>query len=899
MQFNKRSLCTNISLILSAGLLAIQPLKQAHGQTGLYSCRPNDAGDGWNCVTTDPASQGQPLTNDRFIGSDNDLFSDNPDSAQGLPGTPAPSEANATSPVVLRRTASDMDWISREQLSAEEQANIPGNCCGAFIEPQRVGIDTDADPATSDTVFQTSSQTALESFADGTIMVNGQITVQQGNRTVSNTQETTINGETGTVLMEGDVEFREPGVLLRGSSAFIDQETGNNRLENARYVLHDYGIHGSAQSLVYTSETNFLTIVNGEFSRCEPDSNFWRISAKSILLDQTVGRGYARGASLRIKNIPVFYYPFTLTFPLGDERLSGFLAPSSGSTRDGGFDFELPYYFNLAPNYDATLSPRLISDRGVLVNAEARYLANWSMNTVNLSHLAGDKKFELTPGGLPTVESPPKEDRWFLGYEHFGVLTDNWSSTVDYNVVSDSDYFEDLGSSGLNVASRTHLNRQGRIEYRNDLFQAGVNVQRIDILDPLFNDLVSRVDLNKPFDRLPQLEIGTDFPLLGNLRFGLQGEFTSFDRNLKENLLSQDQIQSGALVNGMRVNLEPELTWNFEAPGWFVKPTVKYKHVSYDLENQAQATTEDPDIGVGVYSLDAGLIFDRAMGLSGGGFTQTLEPRLYYLNTEYEDQSLLPLFDTSEYNFSFNQLFRDDRFSGGDRIGDADQLTAAITSRVLDPQGRERARVSIGQITYFEDRLVNLSNPLQTWIPKSSPSSSTSALVGEFSYSFSDKWQLYADVQWNEDQQKIDEGSFQFHFQSDNNLILNVAYRYQDILTLPPYLLSPAIDTRIKQTDVSAVWPLNNNWRLLGRWNYDHSNSRNLESFAGVEFSNCCATIRLIAREWVRQHELFQPTLDSNRGVFFQFTLNGLGNITGGGLSNLLNDSIIGFRDPY
>ena len=773
---------------------------------------------------------------------------------------------------------------------------MPDNCCGAFIEPEREDVDLSADPATSDTVFQT--QTGFDRFADDTISVDGPVTVRQGSRTVTNNRETTINGEDGSILMRGDIEFREPGVLLRGSSAFIDKEAGNNRLENATYVLHDYGIHGHAESLVYAASTDFLTIVNGEFSRCEPDSNFWKLSANNIVIDQGLGRGYAQGATLRIKDFPVFYYPFTLTFPLGDERISGLLAPSTGSTRDGGFDFELPYYFNLAPNYDATLSPRLISDRGVMVSAEARYLASWSMNSVNLSHLGSDKKYQLDGTGSPTFESPPVEDRWFIGYEHFGIIGDNWTSYVDYNAVSDNDYFQDLGSSGLNVASRTHLNRQGRINYSNSFLQAGLNVQRIQRIDPLFDSLNSTADLSKPFDRLPQLKFATDVPLFGNLRFGLEGEFTSFDRNLKEELLSPDQLEAGALITGERINLEPEISWDFEAPGWFVRPTAKFRHIAYDLENQAMATADDPDVGVGVYSLDAGLIFERAMGLSAGGFTQTLEPRLYYLNSAFEDQSMLPVFDSSQYSFSYSQLFRDNRFAGGDRIADADQLTAAITSRILDQHGRELARLSFGQITFFEDRLVSLNSPLQSWLPRSSPDSSSSALVGEFSYAFSDNWRINTNIQWDEDEQEIDEGNFQFHFQSANNLIFNLAYRYRNIVTLPNSLLSPLIDSRIKQTDVSTAWPLSSRWRILGRWNYDHSNSRNLESFAGVEFSNCCTTIRLIVREWVRQDELFNTNVESNRGVFFQFTLNGLGNITGGGLSNLLSDSIIGFRDP-
>jgi LPS-assembly protein len=695
------------------------------------------------------------------------------------------------------------------------------------------------------------------------------------------------------VLLQGDVVFREPGILLRGSSARIDGSTSVNRIEAASYVLHDYGAHGQAEAIVYNGETGLVVIENGEFSRCEPESPFWRLRAENITLDQDAARGYARAVSLRVKNVPIFYYPFTLSFPLGDERKSGLLPPSTGSTRSGGTDFELPYYLNLAPNYDATISPRLISDRGVLTKAEIRYLASWSMNTLTMSSLPNDKLYDPATADIIGSDSPTTDDRWFLDYQHRGTLGRNWSTFVDYNAVSDIDYFYDLGSSGLNLTSRTHLNRQGRLNYHSEYLRAGVDVRRIEIIDPL----VSEASLSRPYDRLPRLFFDTDTYLPGGFRIGLSGEVTSFDRDLNAALLSPSQLENGALVNGERVNLEPALSWSLESPGWFVRADAKYKHTAYQLTDQATNTLDDPDLGISVYSFDSGLIFEREMARGEGGWRQTLEPRLFYLYSEFEDQSSLPLFDTSEMSFSFNQLFRDDRFSGGDRIADADQVTVALTSRFLDPVGKERARFSVGQIRYFEDRLVSLGNPLQNWPPRYSSSYEKSALAGEFAYSFGTNWQLNADLQWNQDTEEFDEGSFQLRYQRDSNHLLNLAYRFRGVDEFPNFRPPSGIDSRIKQTDISGIWPLNANWKLLARWNYDHSNTRNLETFAGIEYGNCCVTIRLIGREWVDENELFLPNIEPNRGIFVQFTLNGLGNITGGGLSNLLSDGISGFRE--
>jgi len=908
MPFKKRHLSVELALILSSGLLLSATPNEAQSQLAQYNCRPNDAGDGWICedsstpgtsntirTTTRPpapatASPGGANTQSPASRNPQPATPEAPATSDEAPAPEQPLLAREPEPIRATTTATDypLDWVPIDSLSAEQRAALTGNCCGAFIDPTGRSKDAENQPADAEMRFDAAE--GVTGLSQNLLSIDGDIKVQQGYRTIENNDSTTIDRAENSVIMQGDVVFREPGVMLEGDSAFIDNDAGINRIEQAQYVLHDYGAHGNANSIVYSSESGNVTIENGEFSRCEPESNFWLFRAETIVLNQEESRGYASKVSLRIKDVPVFYYPGTLPFPLGDERMSGFLAPSTGSTRSGGFDFELPYYFNLAPHYDATLSPRLISDRGVLTGLELRYLAETSLNTLNLSYLGDDKLFDAATANVPGADSPPTDKRWFVGYEHYGIYGRNWSSFVDYNAVSDEDYFYDLGSNGLNTTSRTHLNRQARLNYNSSYLRAGLNVQRIQIIDPF----ISSIDLNRPFDRLPQFYFDTDAYLGAGFRVELAGQVTSFDRSLDESLLSAAQLDSGALVNGERINLEPALTWSVEQPGWFLRANAKYKHAAYKLQNQATVSADDPEIGVGVFNVDGGLIFERAMS---GGYTQTLEPRLYYLHSEYEDQSTLPLFDTSELNFSFSQLFREDRFSGGDRIGDADQASFALTSRILDPQGKERARVSLGQIRYFDDRLVDLGNPLQAWVPRYSPLAEKSALAGELALSIGASWRLNTDLQWNEETEELNEGSFQLRYHRDNDHLFNLAYRYRNLVNSPNFVLPSGIDPRIKQTDLSAAWPVSQRWKLLARWNYDHSNSRNLETFAGVEYSNCCATIRVIGREWVDEDELFVPNIEPNQGIFVQFTLNGLGNITGGGLSNLLRDGIRGFRE--
>ncbi|MGI9251660.1 MAG: LPS-assembly protein LptD [Pseudohongiellaceae bacterium] len=828
-----------------------------------------------------------------------------------------------------------LDWVPREEMTVAEQEALPANCCGAFIDP--LATPELAVPDNPD--IQIDAPGGLSQLGPGQFMVDGDITVIQGSRIIRNDNQTSIDSNNDTVSLEGNVMVREPGLLLEGSAARVDNAAGINQVDKVRYVLHNYSIHGEAASIIYNSESGRVSIDNGAYSRCEPGREFWQLRARSIVLNQATGRAYATAPSLRVGDVPVFYYPGTLPFPLGNQRLSGLLPPSIGSTRSGGFDFELPYYFNLAPHYDATLSPRLISDRGVLTSTEFRYLASWSMNTVNMTYMDNDKLYDIgntitmdagNTNQIDTNQPPGSEQhiskRWLIDYQHTGTLGSNWSTFVDYNAVSDTNYFHDLGSSGLNVASQTHLNRQARLDFNTSWLSVGVNVQRVQVIDPLLYASTLEAAANKPYDRLPQLHLHTNTKLPGGFQLGLSGQYSIFDRELDElSVPGQPPANlslanvAGINVTGRRLNVQPFLAWSAETPGWFLRSRASYKHTAYKLKQQPAMTRDNPNIGAAVYSADAGLIFERTRR---GGGRQTLEPRIFYLHSEYEDQSLLPLFDTAELNFSFNQLFRDDRFAGGDRIGDAKQLSVALSTRLLNNAGREQARFSLGQIRYFEDRRVSLNNSLLLQPSRYSPLAGESALVGELVWQPGRHWRLSGDVQWNQDNRKADEGSFQLRYQRDADRLFNLAYRHHtpahraSFINIPPATstgnnlahipltsadaqsgdAAAEMDERIRQTDVSMAWPLTASWRVLARWNYDHSNHRTLEGFAGVEYKNCCATIRVIGREWVDRNQLFTSGIEPRRGFFVQFTLHGLGDLAGGGLSRLLGDQIQGFN---
>lgn len=782
------------------------------------------------------------------------------------------------------------DWQTRDDLDENAQRQLSSACCGLFVEPPRSGEFSDQNPDISPTEIQTPDN--VRQPRPGQLYVDGEVTVQQGYRELRAEEGLHLDEDTNILTLLGDVVFREPGFLVTGQGARIDQSSGNNQIDQASYVMHTTQLHGYASQLGYNSDSGLLTLENGQFSRCEPFDPFWVMQAQALRLDSERGVGYATEVTLRIRDVPVFYYPYTLQFPIGDERVSGVLPPSLSNSRDGGIDIAVPYYFNLAPHYDATLTPRLITRRGAMLSAELRYLATWSMNTVNVALLPKDQTYDAARASIPGSSSPPRERRWFTSFEHEGQPNGNWRTFVDYNAVSDADYFRDLGSRNLNLESRTHLNKEGVLAWQNPQWRAETRVQRIELIDPY----LASIDVNKPFDRLPELRLSARLRNASGLRYGFDSSHVQFDRSLDRSLISQMQIEQGALITGQRMTAEPWISLPVRAPGYFIVPSARYRYASWQLDGQAQGTAASPERGAGVLSLDSGLIFERPVSFIGNAMLQTLEPRLFYLYSEYADQQFLPTFDTAQLNFGFNQLFREDRFSGPDRVGDANQLSAAVTTRLISDDGVERLRLSAGQIFYFQDRRVSLDSPLQSWQLLQPQDTQRSAIVMEAAYQPEERWQVLADLQWDQEKSNIDQASIAVQWHADRDRILNLAYRYREktdiFLNAPPLL-----DPRIRQTDLSGIWPLNENWRLLGRWNYDHANSRNLETFAGVEYSNCCTTIRLIARDWVNDYEFIEQNTRQNRGIFFQLTLHGLGNLTGGGLGSLLSNGIPGFKE--
>ena len=774
--------------------------------------------------------------------------------------------------------ASDLDWVPWEQLTAEQRAAASDNCCGLYVEPELLGSAS----SLNDTIIDASS---IEGEVNGVFRITDGLEVTQQDAHIS-AGEGSFDYQQQRLVLQDDIRIRQPGVLLTGSSATLDQVAGTSTLQDASYLLHQSGVRGSASVIIYTDADGIITIDNGVFTRCEPGDTSWYIQGREIELDRASGRGVAKDLTLRVREVPVLYLP-RISFPIDDRRATGLLAPLLGNTRDGGIDIAAPYYLNLAPNYDMTLTPRIQSDRGAMLGMEGRYLGRRHEQELNLNFLPDDQLYDPVRSKLPGNDSPPVPNRWLLDYKLQGRLARGWSAQADYSAVSDDEYFQDLGSNGLINTSRSFLPRVASLRYNGEHWNFSAMTQGFQIIDPTVTNLA------EPYRKVPELNLRGLYtkPVAGNLEleYGVDSEYTLFDRNINSARISQAQLDGGALVTGSRLAVTPQVSLPWSNSYAFATPTFKYKYAGWNLERQALANTSSPSRGIVSGSFDTGLIFERELELADSTLHQTLEPRAYYLYNEYEDQNDIPLFDSSDLTLSYSQLFRDDRFSGKDRVGDADQLTLAVSTRLYDDVGRELARASIGQIQYFKDRRVTLFNA-----PTTLEDNTASSLVSEASVALHEQWRAGTYLEWNTTTNELDVANFQLQFQSDVNRILNLGYRLRE---MPGPAVVNGINRRIDQSDISGVWPINDRWGLIARWNHDLANNRNLDTIAGFEYSNCCWTVRLLARQWIDNNALFEGIDDDNRGVFVQFELKGLGSLLGSNVTGILNNGIRGYRE--
>ncbi|WP_110971539.1 LPS-assembly protein LptD [Pseudomonas huaxiensis] len=903
-------------LLVTGGLLALQPLATSYVVAAeQFDCQVSASGS-WDCKpkTSVNALPPRPVHDGAAVSSANAT------PEQVAAGT---AEAKGTSTALVTESKgrglksrsadySHLDWVPRDKLTAAQLAEAGPYCSGAYIEPTRPGMDDSTPKDESPTfigakVSRYQQEQQIATLAGDVVMRQGSMQVEADE---ANLYQAENRGE-----LSGNVKIRDNGSLVVGDHADIQLDTGEAKVDNAEYVMHKSRIRGNAL-YAKRAENAIIRLKDGTYTTCEPNSNAWQLKGNNITLNPATGFGTATNVTLRVKDVPVFYTPY-IYFPIDDRRQSGFLPPSFSTSSDTGFMLVTPYYFNLAPNYDATLYPRYMAKRGLLMEGEFRYLTKSSEGQFGGAWL-NDKDDERNK------MSDYKDQRWMVNWQHKGGLDSRLLTEVDYTDISDPYYFQDLESDQIGVESTEYVNQRAGLSWRGDSFTAGLSVNAYEM---------ANISTITPYDRLPHVFAYGALPYKpAGLNFAYNTEFVRFERSLRTGNFSNEKgelsswydnnVSGLARANGNRVNLAPEVSLPMDWTYGFLRPTLKYVYTQYDLDldsrgrNQVTSFDQSPSRSVPIASLDSGLYFDRNTQWFGTNYRQTLEPRLYYLYVPYKDQSDIPIFDTSESTFNYSSLFRDNRFSGNDRIGDENKLSLGLTNRWIEDNGFERQRFSIGQALYFKDRKVQLPG-IDGRIRQDS-TSDVSPYALEYEFRFNRDWRVASDFNWDPDTRSTRSGSAMFHYQPEDNVnkIVNFGYRYRNDLVRydqttgtwsvgggdygtpgqPGYVKDYY---KIQQHDFSVMWPIVPQWTAIARWQHDYNRNRTLEAMGGFEYDNCCWKLRLINRYWVDYDEFSQDAPQNEKGdhgVFLQIVLKGLGGVVGNKVESFLDQGIQGYR---
>lgn len=743
-----------------------------------------------------------------------------------------------------------LGWMSAEdiaRLPPMQRPPLDQTCQGAWVTPISARVKAGN--------FNESDVKALAdsvSYRDnGEAVLDGQVHLSQPGRQVD-ADSGYVTQNRDYARFDGNIRIAEPGLLLTGDQAVININTRAGQLLSSEFIASQLHAHGQAERVRRYGD-GVTRIERGIFTTCAPGHRVWTMDARDIELDPNTGVGTVRDAKLRILDVPVAWLPY-YRFPIDDQRHSGLLQPRFRNTSNGGFDIALPVYLNLAPNFDATVIPRYFTRRGGMLQGEFRYL----------TERFGEGT--LTGGFLP--DQITQTDRKSLSLRQKAAFSDGWSARTSLNYVSDPFYFADLGSNLLTTTT-THQERLGELRNDRDLWHFTARAQSFQTLDTTLKDA------DRPYARMPQLLLVRDRDLLPGWQTSLRSELVDFRRKIGD--------ASAPDIDGLRMRLDPELRYDASTLWGYVRPAVRVSHMQYQLRGAAD---NGRHLTLPTLSLDSGLHFDRARANGG---VQTLEPRLLYLYTPYRDQSGLPNFDTVNSTFSYEQMFRDSRFTGGDRIADANQLAAGLTSRFLDQEGVERFQASVGQVVYFRDRLVQLPVTGSNVLPVAK--SPTSSYAAKLSASFTPSTTGYADMLMDPEGMHMSQYSVSASYLPENQRsVINGGFRYRRN--------DPTIgQKRADLAQLSFVQPIGVNWNLIAAVQYDVKLEQTQQLLFGFSYESCCWQIRLFKRSYAVNPNLATSNASpgsTRNAIFLEFTLKGLAGATPG-MDALLRQNIYGY----
>lgn len=733
-------------------------------------------------------------------------------------------------------------------------------CQGAWVTP--ISPDTVAVAAEEATSTVTADYGHYNPNGDS--VLEGNVVIDQQGRQIR-ADKITIDQTQTYASAEGRVQMAQAGLLAQSDQINYNLKTQQGDLHNSFYIAEEQHAHGMAEKIARTS-TNTLVLNNATYSTCPPEqAPTWKIQADEIKLNQETGRGETRGTKLYVKDVPVLAVPY-FNFPIDDRRTTGILTPSFGFTNDGGVELAVPVYLNLAPNYDATVTPRYIGDRGPMLEGEFRYLTeNFGQGQIWGGYLASDNKYN-------------DEDRKDFHFLHNWQINEQFNTNLEYNYASDKDYFADLNN---NPNSRTDLNlrRAWELNYRNGIpgLRAQLKVEDFQTLDPTIPDE------DRPYARLPQFLLNYK---TGNPQ-GFQIEFnhdTAYFKKDINNLEASATDLNSYEPSGTRIYNDFKVRYNYRNPWSFVIPEVSLRNVNtfFDKDtqnalNQFDSSSETKSVTVPQFTLDAGLTFEKE-----GRFLQTITPRAFYAYAPYQNQDGHPNFDSATASINYDQLFSPYRFYGHDRLEDNNFLSLGLSYSLFDEVGLERIRASLGQSFFFEDRRVTLENTADSF-----DTESRTGPVVSLASQLTENLNIGANAAWMSNGDNAQRDLHLFYTGEQGNLY-NVGYINRRHI--------PNRQDHYDQVVASFIQPVYNNWRILGHAQYDLDNSVAREYLLGVNYESCCWGISVYGRSYYNDlDDVSDHNVKPKRAIMAELNLKGLGSFNNK-LASLLENRILGFN---
>ncbi|HIQ33326.1 MULTISPECIES: LPS-assembly protein LptD [Acinetobacter] len=724
-------------------------------------------------------------------------------------------------------------------------------CQGTWVTP--INPETKAVDASSTTSVITADYGHYN--PEGDSVLQGNVIIDQEGRTIR-ADQVTIDSTQTYANAQGRVQLAQSGLLTQSDQINYNLKTQTGDLNNSFYISEQQHAHGHASQIKRANE-NLVILKDASYTACPPEQKpAWRIQAKEIELNQDTGRGVTRGTKLYVKDVPVLAVPY-FNFPIDDRRTTGILNPNFGYSNDGGAQLTVPVYLNLAPNYDLTLTPSYMSKRGVKLDGEFRYM------TENFG------SGRIWGGYLPTDNQYDNKDREDLHFLHNWKINDQWSTNLEYNHASDKDYFSDFNTSP-NSKTDLNLRRAWELNYQNGIpgLKAQLKVEDFQTLDETIKDA------DKPYARLPQFLLNY---VTGDPQ-GLQYEFNNDTAYFKKSINDGSALES----SGTRIYNQFAVRYNYLTPSWFYAiPEVSVRSINtyYDQDTQVNRGSDDLQKSVVVpqFTFATGVTFEK-----DGKYLQSISPRAFYAYSPYKNQEDYPNFDSTTASISYDQLFNPYRFYGHDRLDDNNFLSLGVTYSLLDTEGLERIKASIGQSYYFSDRRVTLNQE-----PDEFDKQRRTGPIVSLSSQLNQNFTIAANSAWMDSGDNA-QRDFQAYYVGDKGNLYNLGYFYRKYI--------PDRQDAYDQAVASFIQPVKDNWRIMGHAQYDLDNNLMREYLLGVNYESCCWAVSVYGRSYY--NDLDDPTLPDvhrKKAIMAEFTLKGLGALNNK-LASLLENRVLGFN---